>query len=407
MTTHAPALPLVQTVYKDTRILIFSFLTCIALGLISGLLGSGWVSIRADFAQPVEAMGMVLFASVSAYFLSSTFSGTVVNRFGVGRSFLLGAVLVTVGMTSYTFAPFWVLFILAAVFQGLGSGLIDATLNTYFAAHYSLRAMNFLHAMFGIGVTISPILVTNPNFTWRMGYGIVTFTMVLVLIGAFLSLPSWREFHKLSTGQPYTPIRLKDTLRHPIIWLGIITFLLYAGLEMIAGKWGTTLFVEGRGIPENIAGEMVARYWASFTIGRLLFSVLAGKIKDQMLIRCAILIAMVGATLIALNRGSQLDELGLLILGISLAPIFPVLVAMTPRYVGLQHAPNAIGIQMAGSAIGVWLLPTLVGVIASATTFEIAMPIVIFSCVIFFMCAEFLMQYIRRRAETLSSHDQS
>jgi MFS family permease len=81
-----------------------------------------------------------------------------------------------VGLIGYTHVPEWWMMVLLGVFAGLGAGAIDAGLNTYVAAHYNEGLMQWLHACYGIGVTLGPIIMTitlTALNSWRIGYRVV------------------------------------------------------------------------------------------------------------------------------------------------------------------------------------------------------------------------------------------
>jgi len=81
-----------------------------------------------------------------------------------------------------------------ALCAGFAGGAIDAGLNAYAAGAFGPRHMNWLHACFGLGVTIGPLIMTaviGAGTTWRWGYAIVA-TAQLSLATAFLvSAGSW------------------------------------------------------------------------------------------------------------------------------------------------------------------------------------------------------------------------
>jgi hypothetical protein len=54
----------------------------------------------------------------------------------------------------------------------------------------------------------------------------------------------------------------------------------------------------------------------------------------------------------------------LLLLGLALAPIFPLLIATTPARVGALHATHAIGFQVAAFYVGTAVLPGAAGLLA-------------------------------------------
>ena len=186
-------------------IALLAFIAFIALGLPDGLLGVGWPSIHSSFSIPIDTIGMLLTASVTGYMISSFMSGYFLSRLGVGKVLALSCLLTGLALIGYTLAPAWWMMVTSGVVAGLGAGAIDAGLNTYVAAHFSARLMQWLHASWGVGVTTGPILMTlglNPFETWRFGYWIVGgFQTALAMMDTFATLslclsPLIRDFEK-------------------------------------------------------------------------------------------------------------------------------------------------------------------------------------------------------------------
>jgi len=72
---------------------LLAYAAFVALGMPDGLLGIAWPSMRADFGIPLDAIGMLLFASVAGYIISSFLSGALVARLGVGRLLAISCAL--------------------------------------------------------------------------------------------------------------------------------------------------------------------------------------------------------------------------------------------------------------------------------------------------------------------------
>jgi fucose permease len=61
---------------------------------------------------------------------------------------------------------------------------------------------------------------------------------------------------------------------------------------------------------------------------------------------------------------------GLTLVGLSLAPVFPTLMATTPRRVPPAHVANTVGLQVAAAAVGAAVLPASLGVVAQRLGLE-------------------------------------
>jgi MFS family permease len=162
--------------YPRLGLILLAFVAFIALGLPDGLLGVGWPSIRTDFSIPLDAIGMFLTAVVVGYMTSSFLSGFLLSRVGVGRVLVTSCFLTGLALIGYTIVPQWWMIVLLGVFAGLGAGAIDAGLNTYVATHFGEGLMQWLHASWGVGITMGPIIMTlglTIMNTWRFGYQVV------------------------------------------------------------------------------------------------------------------------------------------------------------------------------------------------------------------------------------------
>ena len=387
-----------------------AFLSFVALGVPGGLLGVAWPSIRASFGLSLDAIGMLLLASTIGYLLSSFSSGPLISAMGVG-SFLMASHLVGgLGLLGYALAPSWWAMVGCGLLAGLGTGGTDAGLNTYFAANHSASLMNWLHACFGLGAALGPAvmaLILDAGYAWRWGYALVV-ALAGLLAGLFaLTLRQWKlaEPETALTTSP-TPAQagLLDTLRLPMVWLGIALFVIFTGLEASGGQWPYTLFTEGRGVDPRIAGLWVSIYWGSLTVGRILFGVLVQRVGLLTIVRLCMLGAICGPALIWWNPANLVSYLGLALVGFCLAPIFPLLISATPARLGSRHAANAIGLQVAAASIGLGVLPGLAGVLAENLGLETIGPFLLVVAIAMFVLHESTIpRGSRRRSHELAS----
>lgn len=365
--------------YPKLGLVLLAYIAFIALGMPDGLLGVAWPSIRDTFSIPLDALGMLLFASVAGYLTSSFLSGPLIVRVGVGSVLAASCALTGVGLIGYTLVPVWWMMVLLGILAGLGAGAIDAGLNTYVASHFGEGLMQWLHASYGIGVTLGPIIMTVALISfdsWRVGYRTVG-VFQLLLAGAFvLSLPMWNQ--KDPPAESEAPKRLTDyktpmgeTMRQPKVWLSILLFFLYTGAEVSLGTWAYTLLVESRGIDPQMAGLWAGSYWATFTIGRVVAGVYARRAGINLLIVGGLAGAWMGAVLLWWNPSAWINLLAVAIIGFAIAPIFPALMSGTRQRVGAPFAANTIGMQMAAAGLGVAAIPALVGVLARQISLEV------------------------------------
>lgn len=372
-----------ETAQKRTAsgagLIVLAFIAFISLGLPDGLLGVAWPSIRANFGQPLDALGMLLFASTSGYLTSSFLSGRAMARLGVGWLLALSCAATGIALLGYTLAPYWWVMVIFGVLGGLGAGAIDAGINTYIASEHGESLMQWLHASFGVGITSGPIIMTagiSAFSSWRWGYTLVGVAQITLALIFAMTAAMWKRKDAPAAHDEEkrlidykTPMRA--TLRTPAVWLSILLFFAYTGIELILGHWTYTLLTESRGIAPQVAGLWAGGYWATFTIGRILAGMFAARVRLTTLLRVCILGALAGAALVWWNPFPLVSLLGIALVGISVAPIFPGLVSLTSARVGAQHAANTIGMQIGAAGLGGALLPGFAGFLARTFSLEV------------------------------------
>ena len=82
-----------------------------------------------------------------------------------------------------------------AVVLGLGAGAIDSGLNNYVALNFKASHMNFLHCFYGVGVSLSPYIMSQAfsNVGWRGGYRYAFYVQFAIALLLIFSLPLWKK----------------------------------------------------------------------------------------------------------------------------------------------------------------------------------------------------------------------
>ncbi|HEU4426816.1 MAG TPA: MFS transporter, partial [Pilimelia sp.] len=285
--------------------------------------------------------------------------------------------------------------VVAALLLGLGSGAIDSGLNAYAAATFGPRHMNWLHASFGFGATLGPLIMTAvlaAALSWRWGYAIVAAAQALLAVAFALTAGSWSARPLAGAAAPspldatppaarpptatpsavplaeppavpFARVRKRDTLALPAVWLGVFAFALYTAIEVAAGLWAYTLLTQGKGMAPSAAGICVAAYWGSLFAGRLALGVVAERVGSGRVLLASLTGMIVGSGLVAIPADAWVAVLGLMLIGLAAAPVFPLLTLTTSARVGDAHADRAIGLQVGAAGLGGALLPAGVGVL--------------------------------------------
>ena len=361
-------------------LIALAFIAFISLGLPDGILGVAWPSIRRTFHVPLSQLGYLLMAGTTGYFVSSFFAGSFERRLGIGGVLLASNLLVLTSLLGNALTPVFPLMLFFALLGGLGAGAIDAAINHFAASNFPPRWVSWLHACYGIGATIGPLIMTTvivSGFSWRYGYGSVG-VLILAMCALFaLTIKLWHADPAPNAREAIPRGSMTDALRVPLVWLHIALFFLYTGIEVTAGQWFYSWFTESRKMEPKIAGSIVSGYWFALTIGRIVFGYAAGHFKPIPLLRIALSLAPLAAGLMWANISATTTFLGAAVLGFALGPIYPLLMSLTPDRVGKHVSAHAVGFQVSAATIGVAVLPTIAGHLSRRIGLEVIGPILL------------------------------
>lgn len=358
-----------------TLLLIIIYLAFISLGLPDSLLGTAWPVMHLEFGVSLDKAGLVYPTITVGTIISSFLSGKVVARFGVGKVTMVSTLMTAIAIFGFYLSPGFIWLFIFAIPLGLGAGSVDAALNNYVALHYRAAHMSWLHCFWGVGATASPIIMGEmiTKFdSWRSGYfivGILQFSLAIILL---VSLPLWKKVAKNDKKVALEETPKKKEAKSPLKIKGVKyalgTFFFYCGVEAMVGLWGSSYLVEIKDIQPGLAATWISLYYGGITLGRFLSGFVTFKLSNKMMIRLGQIISGTGVALLLLPLPASVSLVGLILIGLGFAPIFPSMIHETPTSFGAKNSQSIIGYQIAFAYIGTTLLPPIFGFMASIIT---------------------------------------
>lgn len=346
------------------------YLGFISLGLPDGSLGVAWPRMHRELGLPIGVAGAVV-AVGTVFSAGAAFSsGKILARFKTGPVVLVSCALAGSGMLVISQAQGLASLFVAAVPLGLGAGAVDACLNGYVARHYRGRHMNWLHACWGIGAMCGPLVMApllGSVSGWRHGYFAIGTAQLSLAAIFFLTLPLWDQVpENAATGPAGTGATKLPTAgaNSPAGWLSAAIFVIYVAVETTAGLWAGSILVVSRGIGPESAAMCVAAYYGSITGGRIAFGWVVEHWGNRRLIAFGTSLALLGAVVFAVASNGLIAAIGLVLLGLGFAPIYPCLMHEVPRRFSPEAVQVVIGRQSGAAAIGAATLPAVAGWLA-------------------------------------------
>ena len=391
----------------------------VVLGLPDGMLGPAWPEMRQTFGAPIADLGLILLASTAGSVAVSAFVGWLILRIGVPALLAAAGICAALGAAGFALAPALWLILAVAVLVGVAAGMMDGGLNTAIGLAGRPRLLNLLHAAYGVGTTIGPLLITVAIVTgsWRPAYVVLA---ALNLVMATLWLRQRRRDRQHPAPEPATSASLpaptktsapealinpstsvdpsspKATVSpispspeagnpHPsegwsrrrssaAVITGMVLFFVYTGVEVGAGQWEASYCRGHLGLSASAAAIATFGYWAAFTGARIVLAVLPRQIELTRIIRWGSVLGVVGAAAIWWQPNRVVALAGFIVLAGGLSGVFPALIGLTPARIGHRRAEHVIAWQVGAAAAGGSGLSAFLGLLIGLNGLQILGP---------------------------------
>lgn len=375
------------------------YIVFISLGLPDSVFGVAWPVLHTDLGIAEN------FASVYSIIVGictsavSVVAGVLIRKFGTGKITAVSILLTVIGLVGISFAPNVIVMIIFAVILGYGAGAIDTGLNNFVSLHYKAQHMNWLHCFWGIGVTLSPIIMSfflKDNISWRNGYRAIALIQTVILVIVIVSLPLWKKADQPLTDniseekgdKKYIEILKAKGLAPSVLSLGF-----YFAMENLIDTWGASYIVHIYSLDASVASKWISLYFGGITIGRFISGFIALKCSDNTLIRLGIAVSFAGIIFILLPIG-ETAICGLLLIGIGFGPIFPSVLHTVPARFGKEYSADITGFHMFGAYALGFFIQLIFGYVATATTFLITPYVLIALSVALCLLNEYVIKSI-------------
>ena len=300
---------------------------------------------------------MFLFGSLG-YLLGSYFSGRMYDRLPGHR--LMSGVLIFLGVVIAVVpvvTSLWLLLVIVLIL-GLAKGALDVGCNTLLLWVHNEKVgpfMNGLHAFFGIGAFIAPLIFARViSSTGDIYWVYWFFAVVAIPIAAWIwSLPSPASravpSHHENSPFPVLPVLIM-----------VLCFMLYVGSEIGYGAWIYTYAFKLNFGTEVTSAYLTSAFWGFFTLGRLFGVWVSTRAKPLTMLLMDFAGCLLSLGLILLFRNSSLMLwVGTILFGISQASIFPTFLNLAEER---MHITGTVtGWFLVGAGLGGMVLPWLIG----------------------------------------------
>lgn len=363
-----------------TALLAIIYAAFISLGLPDAVVGAAWPAIAPSLATDEAAAGILTIVTFLGTIVASLSSGWLLRHLGTFRVITVSTALTAFALIGYGVAPSFLWLVIMAIPLGLGGGAIDSALNAYVALNMPPRQMNFLHASWGIGALLGPLIVgfwLHSQGDWRPAYftiATVQFALVGVLMfsrGLWVQRLATSADDDVPANSSSTPLR-----KTPGLTTGLFGFLLYCSLESSAMFWAATYLAEEFGITADVSATGASMVFIGLTVSRVLAGFIAGRASNQFLLFGFNALIILGAVIVLFAPHYLVAFVGFAIMGFGFGPIYPTIISETPRRYGAANTERLMGIQMGVAYIGMLACPPVAGVLITRLS-PMALPLLV------------------------------
>ena len=274
-------------------LLIVIYLIFISLGLPDSFIGSCWPTISEYFKISRDFQG--IFSLIVSFFtIASSFLTIKLTKYLKNYGVIAISIGLTIsGLIIIGFSDNYYILLLAAIPLGFGGGAIDSILNSYVSLHYKAIHLNFLHAFWGIGAFISPLIIgsfiVDPR-GFKDAAFVLSIIQTTILIITLSTLVLWVKVDKIynidsrnttNSENNKENIGFFNTFKLRGVIFACITFFSYIAIESLAYSWFTSLCVFGMNIDNDIASKYLSLFYIAISLGRVISGLLSIKIKDK------------------------------------------------------------------------------------------------------------------------------
>jgi len=335
-------------------------------GIVMAVLGTlfGLPEMRTRLHIDLAQQGNMFLLLYLGILLATLLAGPVIDAIGNKVILVSSSALVAAGMAGFAFAHSFAAAAIPAVLLGCGGGGLNTSTNVLISDLYGEKRgpmLNMLGIFYGIGALCIPLLAAAIAGRFPIAPQLL---FCAGLAGACAVLFLAMRFPEASAARSFSWREALQVARYPgVLVLGFLLFC-QSGNEASIGGW-TSTYVGETGLSAQTATLILAGYWAALMMGRLLVARLLKSVAKEQLVLASGVGALLGATILLMNRSEGMLVVGVLVIGFSYAGIFPTTLAVAGDAYR-KMAGTVFGLLFAIALVGGMSFPWAVGHISQA-----------------------------------------
>jgi MFS transporter, FHS family, glucose/mannose:H+ symporter len=342
-----------------------AFAGMFGFGIVMALLGAVLPLLAQRLHFDLARAGDLFFVMNAGMLVTTLVVGPFTDRFGHKFPLIIAPLFVTIALGLIPRANSFEELLVGVLLLGIGGGALNQVTNTliadlYAEVHAKNAALNVLGVFFGFGALFVPFAIGSALRT--LGFGRILFlAMGLSLIPAVVSIPLAFPVPRQREGVSGRP--MLSLLGQPIVLTFALLLFFQSGNEFVLGGYITTYLTRELGVTVSTASYLLAAYWASLMLSRVILSRVMLRQRGELLVRSGALGVAVSMALLLVIGSAPAALVCVSLLGFSIATIFPTVLGLAGSCYP-SHAGTVFSILIGIALVGGMTMPWLAGRIA-------------------------------------------
>ncbi|KAM0219403.1 hypothetical protein ACHAQI_000786 [Fusarium lateritium] len=333
-------------------------------------------------------VSLVFLSPFIGYILAAVLNNTLHRRIGQrGIGISCGLCHIVAYIIIALHPPYPVL-VLAYALAGFGNGISDAAWNAWVGnLDRANETLGFLHAFYGVGGVISPLIATNmiakaglPWYTFY--YVMIGLAAIEFVVCSWAFWPNGPEVYRRTMDASNEDNQgMKEALfKLPfarVTWLCAAFLLCYVGVEVSIGGWIVQFMIRVRKAENYPAGMTSMGFWLGLAVGRAILGFVTPRLGVKVAVALYLPAAMALQLVFWLVPSFYVSAITVAFQGFFLGPLFPAVVVATTKMLPKHLHVSTIGFAAAFGGSGAAILPFAVGAIAQAKGVKTLQPIIL------------------------------
>ncbi|NEO12363.1 MULTISPECIES: MFS transporter [unclassified Moorena] len=339
------------------------------IGLYESSISVLILNLQIYYQVDKATVAFLLLGGTLGHFIAALTIGFIENWLGRLSLLLIGINSFVIATLACSLCPPFKIFILLPILIGFGLAIIETWFNAYLVMQPNSKIwLNYLHALWGVGALLGPIIAASiiaSNQGWYNIYRLWALLGFLLAIALYLAFSDQADTTlNYDDSQGSQPSVLQAALTSPIIWFTSGFVIFCVGTEHSLGDWAYSFLCSIQHESHFMASLSISTYWLGMTLARLGISILFRWFEINQLLYLCMFSILINMMLIWFWPSVIMSTVGLGIAGLSLGPLYPTILAVVAKQIQPRLVISAIAIISGLGKLGTSIVPWLMGLIA-------------------------------------------